>query len=178
MNFFPSKYRIAGLVLVAVWCSGCKNEKPAVTEEQYNATRRHLVEVNKMMVRKDRQIIKGYAERHGLDMLESGTGLWYKIYTKGSGESAAEGKSATIKYKISLLDGTLCYDSDTEGEKTFTIGRGGVVSGLEEGILLLNAGGKAKFIMPPHLAYGLPGDGNKIPKRAIIVYDVEVMSIN
>jgi FKBP-type peptidyl-prolyl cis-trans isomerase len=29
--------------------------------------------------------------------------------------------------------------------------------------------------MPPHLAYGLIGDDNKIPARAIIVYDVEVI---
>ena len=54
---------------------------------------------------------------------------------------------------------------------------GGVESGLEEGILLMKTGGKAKFILPPHLAYGLPGDGKKIPARAILVYDVELLSI-
>ena len=137
-----------------------------------------MVEVNKILVRKDRQLIKGYVERHGLNMQESKTGLWYHVYDKGNGTPAETGKIATINYKISLLDGKVCYNSETEGPKTFTIGRGSIESGLEEGILMLNAGGKAKFIMPPHLAYGLPGDDNKIPPRAIIVYDVEVLSID
>jgi FKBP-type peptidyl-prolyl cis-trans isomerase len=79
---------------------------------------------------------------------------------------------------VSLLDGTECYNSDREGPKIFTIGRGGVESGLEEGILLMKEGSRAKFIMPPYLAHGLPGDGKRIPARAIIVYDVELISLN
>jgi FKBP-type peptidyl-prolyl cis-trans isomerase len=52
-----------------------------------------------------------------------------------------------------------------------------VESGLEEGILLLREGDKAKFILPPHLAHGLLGDDNKIPARSIIVYDLELLSL-
>jgi FKBP-type peptidyl-prolyl cis-trans isomerase len=157
--------------------TGCKHETPPLSEEEYSQTKKHLVEVNKILVRKDRLTIMGYIERNHLDMQESKTGLWYKIIKKGEGNLAETGKIATIDFRIGLLDGTECYNSKTQGRKSFRIGRGGVESGLEEGILMLNAGGKAKFIMPPHLAYGLPGDGNKIPARAIIIYDVDVVSI-
>ena len=62
--------------------------------------------------------------------------------------------------------------------KQFRIGQGGVESGLEEGVLLLlHEGDKATFIMPPHLAHGLPGDGNRIPARSIIVYEVELVKV-
>lgn len=165
------------LFLSVLLLLACKREKPTVSEKEYAETKKQLIEVNKILVRKDQQIIKGYVERHGLDMTESGTGLWYHIIEKGNGEASREGLLATIDYKISLLDGSECYNSAKDGLKTFTIGRGGVESGLEEGILMLNAGGKAKFIMPPHLAHGLPGDGNKIPARAIIIYDVELLSL-
>jgi FKBP-type peptidyl-prolyl cis-trans isomerase FkpA len=57
------------------------------------------------------------------------------------------------------------------------VGRGGVESGLEEGILLLNEGGRAQFIMPPHLAHGLIGDDNQIPSRSIILYEIEVVEV-
>jgi FKBP-type peptidyl-prolyl cis-trans isomerase len=53
-----------------------------------------------------------------------------------------------------------------------------VESGLEEGILLLQEGDKARFIMPPHLAHGLIGDRDKIPARATIIYDLELVSLS
>jgi len=39
-------------------------------------------------------------------------------------------------------------------------------------------GDKATFIMPPHLAYGLPGDGNKIPARSVIAYEVILVKVD
>ena len=105
------------------------------------------------------------------------TGLWYQIYEHGTGDSARNGLIASLKYTVSLLDGTLCYTSDSTGEKTFLIGQGGVESGLEEGILLMRCGDKARFIMPPHLAHGLPGDNDKIPPRSTIVYQVELLNL-
>ena len=57
----------------------------------------------------------------------------------------------------------------------FTVGKGEVISGLEEGILLLHIGDKAKFIIPSHLAYGLLGDDNEIPTKATLIYDIEVV---
>jgi FKBP-type peptidyl-prolyl cis-trans isomerase len=110
-------------------------------------------------------------------MEETPTGLWVGISGRGTGEKAQPGMTAAIKYRLSLLDGTICYDSDSLGLKTFRIGHGGVESGLEEGILLLREGDRATFIMPPHLAHGLPGDGNRIPARSIIMYDVELVKL-
>jgi len=49
---------------------------------------------------------------------------------------------------------------------------------LEEGLLLLHQGDKAKFIIPSHLAYGLLGDQKQIPPGATLVYDVELIQLN
>jgi hypothetical protein len=71
-------------------------------------------------------------------MTETETGFWYQIYEKGSGKQAQENMIATINYKIELLDGTLCYTSDSLGSKTFKIGMGDVTGhGLESGVIML-----------------------------------------
>ena len=88
------------------------------------------------------------------------------------------GKIASVNYKLWLLDGTLCYSSDSLGMKKFRIGKGGVEKGLEEGILLMQVGDKARFIMPPHLAQGLMGDQDRIPPRSVILYEVELVQIS
>ena len=106
-------------------------------------------------------------------MKTTDSGLWYMIYHSGQGEKAVTGKIATLEYTLSLLDSTVCYS----GQKEFRLGQGGVESGLEEGVLLMRTGDKARMVMPPHLAHGLTGDGICIPRRAIILYDVELVNI-
>lgn len=129
------------------------------------------------MVKKDHERIKEYARHNNLAMKETETGLWYRVEVKSRCDKAQKGQLATLRYQVSLLDGKLCYSSDSLGFKKFRIGRGGVESGLEEGILMMRPGDKAVFIMPPHLAHGLTGDGDKIPARSIIVYHVELLKL-
>jgi len=173
----PEIYSFTWIFFV-LFAFSCRQNKPVDEQEKYNETKKQMIGVNRILVKKDQQRIKGYLERQNIEMHETGTGLWYSVEIPGDGPKAEAGKRATIHYKISLLDGTECYNSEKDGLKTFTIGRGRVESGLEEGILLLNEGGIASFIMPPHLAHGLPGDGNRIPARAIIVYHVELLTID
>ena len=56
------------------------------------------------------------------------------------------------------------------------IGRSEMAAGLNEGLKMLKPGGEAVFIIPPFLAYGLKGDGNKIPARSIIVYEIKMIN--
>jgi FKBP-type peptidyl-prolyl cis-trans isomerase FkpA len=143
-----------------------------------NDKKETMMEINKYLVKKESEIIESYVKRLGWDMNETESGLWYEIYHEGSGKKAHSGLEATITYTVELLDGTLCYEITNENPKTFLIGQGGVESGLEEGILLLQEGDKARFIMPPHLAHGLIGDDNKIPARATIIYDLTLISLS
>lgn len=161
------------LIALAAVAAGCnKTDQKGVP-----MSKESLIRANKGLVTIDKERIEAFAERHQWEMSTTETGLWYQIYEHGTGDSARNGLIASLKYTVSLLDGTLCYSSDSTGEKTFLIGQGGVESGLEEGILLMRCGDKARFIMPPHLAHGLPGDNDKIPPRSTIVYQVELLNL-
>lgn len=160
--------------LLAVACNRPAEERRLPDQQELRKT---LEETNKILLESEKQEIIDFIARYGWDMQETGSGLWYQIYQQGSGERASTGKFALIKYTISLLTGDMIYSSETEGAREFRIGRGGVELGLEEGILLLKEGDKARFIMPSHLAHGVPGDGVKIPARATIVYDVELIEL-
>ncbi|MCH8319319.1 MAG: FKBP-type peptidyl-prolyl cis-trans isomerase [Bacteroidetes bacterium] len=160
--------------LFACGQAGRQNDRPDINPKEYKEP---LMEANKIRVQREDVEIDNYIKRHQWDMKETGTGLRYLIYHEDGGEKAMTGKTAVINFKISLLDGTACYSSENNGPKKFTIGQGGVESGLEEGILLLKVGDKAKFILPSHLAYGLLGDGDKIPSHVVIIYEVELINL-
>ncbi len=136
-----------------------------------------LVESNKYLVELEEEAIDDFIERYGWEMQKSGSGLRYMIHNAGVGRKASYGDIAVIEYTIYLVTGQPVYSSVEDGPRTFTVGRGGVESGLEEGILMLGKGGKATFVMPSHLAHGVPGDGNRIPKRASIIYKVELINL-
>ncbi|MFO7828636.1 MAG: FKBP-type peptidyl-prolyl cis-trans isomerase [Bacteroidales bacterium] len=150
-----------------------KSEK----DNKVKYSKKSLEKINQLLVEKDVEIIKNYIERREWDMEMTETGLWYMIYQEGSGDLIEENDFIIMNYKIWLMDGTLCYSSDSLGPKSFIVGKGGVESGLEEGLLLLKNGSRARFIMPPHLAHGLIGDNEKIPARATIIYDVEITDV-
>jgi FKBP-type peptidyl-prolyl cis-trans isomerase FkpA len=163
--------------LLFLFCNCKRQQEYSISDKEYAETEKALVGANRMILKKDKENIMAYNKQHKLDMKESETGLWYMIDKRGHGKTASNGQQITLKYKVSLLNGTPCYNSDSLGPKTFTVGRGGVESGLEEGVSMLREGDRAMFIMPPHLAEGLPGDGDKIPAHSIIIYEVEVLKL-
>jgi len=167
------------IILLAVFTFfSCKNEKQKKSlieiKQKYSEP---LVKVNKHLVQEDIDRINGYCRRRNWKMKLNKAGLFYDIYKKTNNDSVKTGDVVVINYKVNLLNGKLCYTSDSLGTKSFKVGQGGVEKGLEIGILLMKKGEKARFIMAPFLAYGLIGDEKKIPPLATIVYDVEVVDI-
>jgi len=134
-----------------------------------------MEELNTYLVQKDRERIQNYAERKKLNVTESPTGLWYQIYRVGEGKLFTDNDKVTFNYNCSLLDGTICYSSENTGPKEVVLGRSELEPGMNEALRMLKPGGSATFILPPFMAYGLPGDGKMIPSRAVIVYNVDIL---
>ncbi|MFL5763058.1 MAG: FKBP-type peptidyl-prolyl cis-trans isomerase [Bacteroidia bacterium] len=163
----------------------CGNDEKKDTQKypdiQSKEFREKLIQANQMSVKRESDEIDQYIKHKGWEMMTTGTGLRYMITKKGTGELAnldtTIRKYATVKFKVSLLDGTVCYSSDSTGLREFRIGEDDVETGLHEGIQLMHVGDRATFILPSHLAYGLIGDQRKIPPKASVLYDIELMKI-
>ncbi len=167
------------LLISPLFLLNCERKEPKrMTLKQVSEAKKNLAKVNKILVNEDKALIEGYIKRYRLDgMKETGTGLYFMVWGDAQGDTINDGNLVEFAYKISLLDGTLCYTSEPDSPKKFKVGQGGVESGLEQAVLLMRKGQKGKFIMPPHLAYGLIGDVDKIPSRSTIVYDIEMLNV-
>ncbi len=162
-------------VLLAACNQNSNQQQYYVEKEKKN--KEPLIKANKYLVKKDNQVIQNYIKRRKWDMSVTKTGLWYQILEHGKGDSVKSGNIVTFAYKIFLLDGTLCYSSDSLGLKTFVVGKTSIEPGMQEGIRMLKQGDKARFILQPFLAHGLVGDKHKIPPRATIIYELELMDV-
>lgn len=169
------------LFAIAVVCiipllMACNNDeesqKPHVDRKQQKES---LEKANRYLFLKEKEDIEDYIARHEINVVETGTGLRYRIIKQGDSELIKHGNIVVFEYEVRLLNGKLLYSSKEDGMKTVKVGRGGVETGLEEALLLLHKGDVAEIIIPSHLAHGLIGDGNRIPPRQPIVYKVKII---
>ncbi len=171
------EYKWLLLIFFMILFFSCQTSRQDNQEPDAASIRESLMGANAILVDAEEQEIDDFISRHGWEMQSTGSGLRYMIYHEGDGERAQPDKIAVFRYSVRLITGDLIYSSEEDGLREFKIGRGGVESGLEEGINLMRVGDKARFILPSHLAYGVPGDGIKVPRRATLIYDIELVEL-
>jgi FKBP-type peptidyl-prolyl cis-trans isomerase FkpA len=173
-NVFLRMLTFTALVVLFAHCGSSGNEKPAQNPSKYKEP---LIKANQEVARIENEQIEDFIRRHNWKMETTITGLRFVITKRGIGAKAIEGRIVKLSYTLSLLNGDTVYTALKDGPIVFTVGKGQVISGLEEAILLLRVGDHAKFIIPSHLAFGLIGDQKKIRQKASLVYDIDFISM-
>ncbi|MCL2327970.1 MAG: FKBP-type peptidyl-prolyl cis-trans isomerase [Bacteroidetes bacterium] len=174
ISHFTSRITLYSLTLLCIACNCNNNKNRQWTMADEQQFREKSIEVNKDLVKRLQDTISVFAQKNEWDMQKTGSGLWYAITRSGNSDTIQRNDLVQIAYTVSLLNGTLCYSSDSLGVKNIKVGQGGIESGLEEALRLMTLGDSARLLIPPHLAHGLLGDQNKIPALAILHYTVVV----
>lgn len=104
------------------------------------------------------------------------SGLQYEVLTEGTGRSPKATDTVRCHYHGTLIDGTV-FDSSYQRNQPADFGLNQVIAGWTEGVQLMKEGGKYRFYLPYHLAYGEHGAGNAIPPFATLVFDVELLKV-
>ena len=104
------------------------------------------------------------------------SGLQYKVMTEGTGEMAKATDSVTVNYRGTLIDGTE-FDSSYKRGQPASFRVTGVIKGWTEALQLMKTGSKWKLFIPSDLAYGERGSGQQIGPNAVLIFEVELVSI-
>ena len=97
----------------------------------------------------------------------------------GTGPEAKSGDVLVVHYVGTFPDGTVFDTSRKPGRQPFrfTIGKGMVIKGWEQGLLGMKVGEQRQLVIPPELAYGHK-DRPGIPADSTLQFDVEMLAIN
>ena len=122
---------------------------------------------------KEKEFFDSNAKKDGIKTTESG--LQYKIVEPGSEVKPGPQDTVLVRYKGSLLDGTV-FDEVPASEEPIRLTLDRVIPGWTEGLQLIGDGGKAVLYIPAELGYGTRGSGS-IEPNSTLVFDVELVKV-
>jgi FKBP-type peptidyl-prolyl cis-trans isomerase len=120
--------------------------------------------------------------------ITTASGLRYAIRQPGSGPPAQPGDRVTVHYTGLLAADGRIFDTSVQqgGPLKVKAGRGVVIKGFDEALLLLPTGSRARIWIPAALAYGPKGrldpedeTGKRylIPPDADLIFELEVLKV-
>ncbi|MFK7924294.1 MAG: FKBP-type peptidyl-prolyl cis-trans isomerase [Bacteroidia bacterium] len=114
--------------------------------------------------------------RKAAGVIETESGLQYKVLREGDGASPTANNVVKVHYQGSLLDETVFDSSYERGEPIeFQLNR--VIKGWTEGLQLMRVGAKYRLYIPYDLAYGENGSPPTIGGYQTLIFDVELLDL-
>lgn len=103
------------------------------------------------------------------------SGLQYIIFKKGKGVKPFLTDTCVVHYTGRFIDGRE-FESTIPSQKPIEFTPLGLVTGWQEGLLLMNEGSSFRLFMPYYLAYGEQGSG-PIEPFSTLVFDVDLIKV-
>ncbi|MCS7063798.1 MAG: FKBP-type peptidyl-prolyl cis-trans isomerase [Methylacidiphilales bacterium] len=143
-------------------------------QEKQAKREKELAEKN---AKEAKEFLARNAKQKGVKTTKSG--LQYKILKEGprGGKSPKLNHSVTVHYTGRLLDKTV-FDSSIERGQPATFPVNGVIKGWTEALQMMKPGDKWELYIPPELAYGEQGAGGRVPPNALLIFEVELISVS
>ena len=121
----------------------------------------------------DSTILKFLSDKN-ITAQKHSSGIYYQILATGSGSMNYNANTTiSAKYTGRLLDGSVF---DNGGGQAISFKLGGVITGWQAGIPLIQKGGRIRLLIPSGLAYGCDGR-DAIPKNAVLDFDIELINV-
>jgi peptidylprolyl isomerase len=105
------------------------------------------------------------------------TTLKTKEIIVGTGPEAKTGDSVTVNYVGADYKTGKVFDASWKRNEPFpfTLGKGQVIPGWEQGVVGMKVGGRRELIIPAALGYGAKGSPPKIPPNETLIFIVDLL---
>ena len=109
-------------------------------------------------------------------VIQTASGLQYKVIKMGSGKQPQASDSVTVNYEGKLIDGKI-FDSSFERKKPATFRLSNVIPGWQEGLMLMKEGSSFEIYIPSEIGYGDQGYPPDIPGGSTLIFKVDLIKV-
>ena len=109
-------------------------------------------------------------------VITTASGLQYIVEKQGTGPKPKATDKVKVNYEGTLIDGKI-FDSSIKRGQPVEFPVNGVIPAWTEALQLMPVGSKYKLFVPANLGYGDRGAGPDIGPGAVLIFEVELLSI-
>lgn len=115
-----------------------------------------------------------YKKKEGVKVLDNG--IAYRVLKPGpgTGRHPTWASTVVVRYKGSLVDGTVFDQGDGDKPSQFELTQ--LVKGWQEFVPLMHIGDKWEVVLPPEYGYGREGKGPIKPDQ-VLIFEIELVDI-
>ncbi len=119
-----------------------------------------------------------WLKENNINVKPTASGLIFIQQHAGNGPKVEPGDKVSAHYTGYFLNGQK-FDSSVGAPEPFAFiaGKGQVIQGWDEAVLMMRKGGKARIILPSEIAYGESDPRSPIPPYATLVFDIEIVDV-
>ena len=161
-------------------------KKPLLSVEEVSAIQKEFTEKIRARQEKALREMKEENKKEGAAFLEKNkkkkgvtvtkSGLQVEVLKKGKGPKPKATDKVKVDYIGKLIDGTEFDNSIKRGEPA-VFGVDQVIPGWSEALQLMDVGSKIRLVVPSELAYGETGAPPVIEPNSVLVFEIELHSI-
>ena len=156
---------------------GQQEMKKLIVDLKKRARDAKMLKIQEQIVKNAQEAEKFLAangKKEGIKTTESG--LQYKVLREGDGIAPAPEDFVTVNYRGTFTDGREFDSSYAKGEP-IRVQVDSVIKGWIEALPMMKPGSKWQIFLPPNLAYGRVGSGEKIPPNKVLVFEMELLKV-
>ncbi|WP_158825585.1 FKBP-type peptidyl-prolyl cis-trans isomerase [Mucilaginibacter lacusdianchii] len=118
--------------------------------------------------------IQAYIKANNLTPVKDASGLYYQVMTPGTGANATSNSTVNVNYTGKLLDGS---QFDSGNFTTSLNANANIIEGWKIGLTHINKNGRILLLIPSALGYGNRSPGAGVPANSVLVFVVDMLSI-
>ena len=155
--------------LGALSTAACGDRTPIIEVQQEMPLKENMINANRVVAQSEGTQIAEYLGRHGWQASALPCGARYEVLQTGDGPAIQPDARVVVSYRLEALDSKAYY---THQRDTLQVGRRQQTLCLDEVLQRVPLHSKVRMVAPSSCAYGVTGDGDRVPSRAVIVYHI------
>ncbi len=166
-------------IILAAFTSALNGDSSKIpTANIQTVTQSYFMKAQQVEAGKAGEAGKKFLEENGkkAGVKTTASGLQYEIMKEGTGPKPLATDTVIVHYHGTTIEGKV-FDSSVDRKEPAKFPVNQVIPGWTEALQLMPVGSKWKLVIPSALAYGERGAGADIKPNAVLVFEVELLSI-
>jgi len=150
------------------------------TQDEYveaeNLMKQELERQFVQLKEQETMLLQEYLKQNKITQRPTASGLIFIPVSPGKGPKLMAGQTVRCHLTGKLIDGQVFDSTLGRDPEVITVGSPEVIDGLNEALMMMSVGGKARVIIPSSIGFGESDISSPIPPFSTLIFEINVLN--